>query len=687
MRKTLTADSAYELHKDAMRLKSKEKSEAGRDIASTCPECLDPEIAERIGNDLRFGLETLFPNRFNLAWSDDHLELIADIELAINNGEQLVRAMPRGNGKTNILIGSFIVAIVTGKHEFAGLIGSTAGAAKELLESVVTELESNDILYAYFPELIHPIRCMEGIHQRKLLWNGEPIVMNFRKDRIILPSLPTVPGSSAIIQTAGLLGRIRGFFYTRTDGRTVRPTLVLVDDPQTDESAVSELQNNKRESVICGTIPGLAGPTFKVGVMVAVTVKAPGDLADRMLDRVKHPEWHGKRTALLRSIPTNVDLWNQYAEILRETQRADETIDRATDFYRENREAMDLGGEASWPARFNDGEISGIQFGMGLKITNPSSFASEYQNCPLVLQEFAKQTDSDKVVLRLSGRARGVIPLEVETLTAGVDVQKNYLVFTATGFSSNATPFVVDYGTFPDQRTSYFDRRSSTHTIEMEFPKIDPDAQLWAALDALVALLMGRNFKREDGSPMSFKKIGFDVRYKTQLIKKYIKQSKYRDILLPTFGIHCSPGSSGINERESKPGEISKNDFRYPPLSAGHIVRTASFDSAELISRVHDAINTPMGAPGALTLFNAEPHLHRCFVDQLCSEYSTMVEAKGRKKRIWTLKPNGGDNDFLDSTKISFVAAYVAGVEPTYVPRPNKKTTNAVKRPPRFAAI
>lgn len=675
----------YEVQKTKTRERQKEISEAGRDVAESCPECLDVAIRDRCVTDLKFALETLFPLRFNLTWGPDHLELIKDIEDTINNGDQAVRAMPRGTGKTSLLICAIIWAIVTGKHEFCALIGATADAAKELLEQITTELETNDELYAYFPSLIHPIRALEGIHQRKLLWDGVPIHQNWKKDRIILPSVSGVTGASSIVKTAGLLGRIRGMNFQRPDGRNVRPTLVLVDDPQTDASAISLRENDKRESVICSTIPGLAGPGKKTAVLVAVTVKAPADMADRMLDRQKHPEWHGKRTALLRSIPTNIDLWNQYAEILRETQRADEPIDRATEFYRDNREAMDLGGLASWEARFNPGEISAIQFGMGLRITNPSAFASEYQNCPLVLVEFAQQTDADKVVLRLSGNARGACPLDGETLVAGVDVQKNYLVYTLGCFSESATPFIVDYGTFPDQKTHYFDRRTANRTIEKAFPG-DADAQLWAALDGLIALLTGKEVSRPDGLRIGLKKLAIDVRYKGQVIKRFIKASPHKDVLLAAQGIAFSPGSPGINEKAAAIGEISKHDFRLPPMGAGQIARTASFDSNEYISKVHDALNAPLGSAGSLTLFNAEPHVHRCFADQLCSEYSTQVEAKGRKKRVWNVKPNGGDNDFLDSTKLMFLAAYASGVEPSYVKRVAKPTTQPTRQP-RYAAI
>src|SRR3712207_7549730 len=50
--------------------------------------------------------------------------------------------------------------------------------------------------------------------------------------------LPTIEGSAAsggVIRVAGITGRVRGMKHKRTDGLSVRPSLVLVDDPQTDE--------------------------------------------------------------------------------------------------------------------------------------------------------------------------------------------------------------------------------------------------------------------------------------------------------------------------------------------------------------------------------------------------------------------------------------------------------------------
>ena len=109
--------------------------------------------------------------------------------------------------------------------------------------------------------------------------------------------------------------------YKRADGRTVRPSLVVLDDPQTDESARSLSQCATRESILAGAVLGLAGPGKKISGIMPCTVIRPGDMADNILDRDKHPEWNGERTKMVYSFPTNEKLWQRYAEIRAECLR------------------------------------------------------------------------------------------------------------------------------------------------------------------------------------------------------------------------------------------------------------------------------------------------------------------------------------------------------------------------------
>jgi hypothetical protein len=88
--------------------------------------------------------------------------------------------------------------------------------------------------------------------------------------------------------------------HKTAEGKSVRPSLVLLDDPQTDESARSPSQCHTREQILAGAILGLAGPGRKIAGLMTLTVVRPDDMADRILDREKHPQWQGERTKGVR---------------------------------------------------------------------------------------------------------------------------------------------------------------------------------------------------------------------------------------------------------------------------------------------------------------------------------------------------------------------------------------------------
>jgi hypothetical protein len=104
-------------------------------------------------------------------------------------------------------------------------------------------------------------------------------------------------------------------------GQTVRPSLVVLDDPQTDESARSLSQCATRERILAGAVLGLAGPGKKISGIMPCTVIRPGDMADNILDRDKHPEWNGERTKMVYRFPANERLWGKYAEVRAESLR------------------------------------------------------------------------------------------------------------------------------------------------------------------------------------------------------------------------------------------------------------------------------------------------------------------------------------------------------------------------------
>ena len=134
-----------------------------------------------------------------------------------------------------------------------------------------------------------------------------------------------------VIRVAGITGRIRGMTHKRPSGETIRPSLVVIDDPQTDESARSVSQCATREATLAGAVLGLAGPGVKISGIMPCTVIREGDMADVILNNEKHPEWNGERTRMLRGMPTNRGLWDEYAKIRADELRAGRGLEKATE--------------------------------------------------------------------------------------------------------------------------------------------------------------------------------------------------------------------------------------------------------------------------------------------------------------------------------------------------------------------
>ncbi|MEX0585674.1 MAG: hypothetical protein WD176_03455, partial [Pirellulales bacterium] len=328
--------------------------------------------------------ETYFPHRFYLAWSPDHLKVIDRIERAIEQGGQFALAMPRGDGKTSLLEAAVIWATSKGRRLFVMLIGASRAAALESMDAIKAELEINELLAADFPEICVPVQKLEGIANRCAgqLHAGERTHIGWAKDQVVLPSIAGSKASGAIIRVAGITGCIRGAKFSRADGKTVRPDLVLIDDPQTDKSAKSETQCQQRETIIAGAILGLGGPDEKIATFCTCTVVRSGDLADLLLDRDKHPEWQGERCKLLYAFPSNTKLWEDYSIKRSDSLKNDGDGREATAFYKTHRKAMDAGAIEAWPERHKPDEISGLQHAMNLKLDNEAAFFAEYQNEP-----------------------------------------------------------------------------------------------------------------------------------------------------------------------------------------------------------------------------------------------------------------------------------------------------------------
>ncbi len=681
--------AGYEAMKEQARARNAALSQSGRDIGDL-PKVEHVDRKQAASRSFRAFCEAYFPQTFHLPWSSDHLAVIARIEEAVLHGGLFALAMPRGSGKTTIAECACLWAILFGHRDFVALIGASEVHAEEMLDSIKMELDGNDRLLEDFPEAVHPIHCLEGIANRCAgqLYQGERTYISWTAREIVLPTIPGSLASGAIIKVAGITGRIRGMKYKRADGRTVRPSLVILDDPQTDESARSPSQCAHRESILAGAVLGLAGPGKKISGIMPCTVIRPDDIADKILDRERHPEWNGQRTKMVYSFPTDTKLWERYAEIRADSLRNGREGVEATEFYRTQREAMDAGAQVAWPERFNHDEISAIQHAMNLKLQNEAAFFAEYQNEPL--PEMAADDGVltvDQVMAKTNGLPRGLVPLAANHLTMFIDVQQNLLFYVIAAWEDAFSGYILDYGAWPDQQRAYFTLRDARRTLGSVAKNAGLEGALYAGLEGLTAKFLPRRWRRDDGAEMRIEKCLIDANWgsSTDVVYQFCRQTAHSSLVIPSHGRFVGASSVPFSEYKRKPGDRVGLNWRIPNVQGKRAVRHVVFDANYWKSFVQARLAVAMGDNGCLSLFGTEPEHHRLFAEHITAEYRVQTQGRGRTVDEWKLRPERSDNHWLDCLVGTAVAAAIQGaalpeVGRHAVPRKERIRLSDIKR-------
>ncbi len=559
-----------------------------------------------------------------------------------------------------------IWAMLYGHREFIALVGSTEVAALEILDSIKTSIESNPELSEDFPEVTYPIHQLDGIANRCAgqLYHGERTRITWTSNEIVLPTIEGSRASGIVVRVAGITGRVRGMKFKRQDGRSVRPSLVIIDDPQTAESAGSIEQTKKRVRVLVGDILGLAGPGQKISGIMPCTIIRPGDMADQILDAGKHPEWNGERCKMIYEYPKNMDLWEQYAEIRMESLREDGNFKRATEFYAEHRAEMDEGAVVSWEARHNHDEISALQNAMNLKFQDEIAFQSEYQNEP-VPEDLAEDNilSVDEIIQKISGVPKCVVPLDCVRVTMFVDIQKTLLFYCVCAWSDDFTGSVIDYGAWPDQHRLRFTLADAGPTIQDKFKKAGFEGQLFGALTALFEEKMQQEFRREDGAILRIERAMIDANWglSTDIVYQFCRTSQWASLVYPAHGRYVGATSKPMTEYRKERGARLGFNWYMPSIIGKRAVRHVIFDTNFWKSFVHARLAVALGDKGSLTLYGRNPLLHQLFAEHLTAEYKVAVEAKGRKVDEWKLRPQRADNHWLDCLAGCAVCASMQG--------------------------
>ncbi len=681
--------NAGQRHRERMAQRSREQSKATAEIGPL-PKVVNPRRKKACEKNLLKFLIKYFPNSTGLKpFSEDHKEMIARLQHCILKGGKMIKAVFRGYAKTTIGENACIWAACYGHREFLVLIGADKDACKANLESIKAEFETNELLYEDFPEICHPIVSMEGRNQRAATQtlDGELTRIGWTADEIVLPTVAGAKSSSVCIKPQSLMACSRGMKHKHSDGRQVRPDFVFVDDPQTDESARTPGQVQKRDEKLKRTVLKLAGHNKQLAVYIAATIIEKDDLVHRLLDPQQNHQFQGSRSKMVLAwSDVHETMWlDEYASIRKDYDRdlpgdKERAELEATKFYRKNRKKMDSGCEVTWKYCFDEAcEISAIQHAYNALIDDgPDVFAAEYQNEPPERLSASVLIETENVLDKAIGPKRGIVPSWASHVVAFIDIQQTMLWYVVAAFSDEFDGCIVQYGTTPEQGRIYYTKSDSKKTFASTWPDDPLETQIWNALDLTTRQLLGRKWKREDGADMDIEMCLIDEGFKTPTIYEFCKRSEYASRIMPAKGDAIGAKKKPFEDYQKRKGETLGEHWRRVKVVNGstrHVIHNPNHWKTFVWNR----ILSPVGSSGSMLIYKDSSNRHAMYADHIAkSEVPNPVTANGRTVDEWE-ETRLCDNDLFDCTTGVCIAASMMGCK-LRISQNQHKSTGKKKR-------
>jgi len=659
----------YQSHRDAMRRRSRALTAADQELGDI-PKPKDRKRRDAALADFGEFLTVYFrgpDSRFYAPFSADHKRVIKYVQHTVETSDPMVVGMPRGSGKTTILELAPVWAILRGLWFFCPIVAATKGHAENILSSVKSVFTTPGPFTDDFPEFCVPIAAIEGEPRRCLgqRFRGERTGIEWATNHIRFAALSDLGWRNdikgGIFWTAGLGAALRGLRLTLADGTLVRPDACVFDDPQTDDSAASPTQTGKRLKILRGTIRFWAGPGKRIALFGAVTPVAVNDLAEKLLDS-KTSGWRSVKAKSLKAFPKNMELWHLYQEKKHEEAALDET-GLASAHYEAHRKEMDAGAVLSWPEKpVADGYKSPLEELMAAYLEDPDLFMAEHQMEPRPASELQTRFDPKVLARKVNGRKCGEIPATCAYTVAYIDTHDKALFWVIMGFEQRRTPYVIDYGTWPEQPVREFTLSNIRTTLRLKYKNCALEAAIYSGITDLLGHLYGLRLAKGDYTA-AIDKVMADTGYVADLWHQ--AKTLYPALTL-TKGVGIKAGNRPITEWDHKPGQIIGDHWlQTRPTKREHPV--VQIDTNHWKTIVADACAYLPGHPAALTLYGDQRTVHSLFASHLDAESFTETEGHGRKVTEWKAKPNR-DNHWLDGVVGCFVGASILGARPEGAP-------------------
>ena len=433
-----------------------------------------------------------------------------------------------------------------------------------------------------------------------------------------------------------------------------RPDFIILDDLQKEELARNPDRVNDLEEKINSAIEGLAESGYELSMVMTCTVLQPGDLADRYLNPEIYPQWHGIRGRMLDSIPENLDLWREFRSIRRDDPA------KAHRFYVKNRKAMAEGAEVSWPQKFDPKHYrDALEMAICRWADNERGFWSECQNQPLQPAGAAVQVPAKEIMTRVNGLERRELPEGAVHVTGFVDVHDDLLYYAAVAWDRDLTGYVMDYGTFPEQRRRYFAKGDGgLYTMTQMF---HTSANLALKMGIQMFLSDMARWEFRDGSGEVVKPIELifiDAKYKPETVEAGIAAAHVADKVMPARGHNVKATGRPMAEWERRPDR----QFFFHLVKekiAGRRYRSALTDVNFWKSMLHEKFALEAGMPGSVTFWGKDKTFHRMIAEHCNAELVQLVSSGEHEVNQWRERPLRPDNHLFDCLVGSLAAASV----------------------------
>lgn len=352
----------------------------------------------------------------------------------------------RGEGKTAIMKAAIEWAVLYGYRRFEMIVSANAAMAASLLDDIWNHLSLSPELLEDFPEVAKPIQFLDGNTRKGAFITCQGKTLKIKKTTTEMRFPSYVDEGGQIIRAVGFGAAVRG-----SNKGAMRPDLLLLDDIQTDEMAISAEQIEKARVLIDKGYMKLGGIKRITALMTSTAIQ-PNDLSEIY---ASNPYWKTITFPKVISFPakwkTKDDPWLRYFELRLEDRQTGGK--EAREYYRKNRKALEEGVEVFNPKYFDKTcEDSAIQRALNeYQDLGEEVFLAECQMQPLRNSAVYELT-AQMVMDNANGVPSMVVPaLASHRLIATIDVMNEAgLRWTIVGFGDNREAAVVAYGRYPE---------------------------------------------------------------------------------------------------------------------------------------------------------------------------------------------------------------------------------------------